>query len=140
VIILQYTFYDIEAQVFTSDPALGLTQLYERHKKGFARVLGVEVTGAGTDYMNGFYKRQENDEGPREYSRERWARETDGRPWYEKDGGSYIYYSCHSKLWKLNDYSVHYMLNSKAVLPPAHGWRIWFGRGKDPMPTLTVVS
>merc|ERR1711964_957448 len=97
----------------------GLTQLYNRHQRNFARVLGVEVIGAGSDYMNGFYKRRENAEGPPprgcptfmshrrgKSGTSKWDFYTRGRRWYEKDdssGCALYFYKTMDTRWTLYD-------------------------------------
>merc|ERR1711964_2297 len=55
---------------------------------------GVEVTGAGSMEVNGFYRRREAEEGPPGKTctrrRDHWVEITEGRPWYQKDDGRYI--------------------------------------------------
>jgi len=128
--ILQYAMYDIDAKTLTSDPALDLTQLYNKHQKQFVRVLGVEVVGAGKAQLNGFYHRLESAWGPpRAYKTDccrrkklrKWKEETEGRPWYEKEDGCYIYWNSKSKKWYLlppRGFN-HYLANADTCMPPS---------------------
>merc|ERR1711964_850380 len=66
-IILQYAMYNREAQEkLAADPSLGLMHFYEKpHRRNFVEEPGVEVSGAGSALMNGWYRRRESSsEGP----------------------------------------------------------------------------
>jgi len=143
--ILQYAMYDAEAiDNHTTDPAHGIAYLYRAGR--FVRV-GVEVTGAGTTRLNGWYRRREASEGPpRCYSEvitcQEWVQDTEGRPWYEKDGCC-IYWEEDDEMWEFaseHDTCVFYSVNSDALVPPAGGWSCESGIGDAPAPTLRMVS
>jgi len=146
-IVLQFAMYDMEAiENLATDPTLGLAHLYRAGS--FVRVTGVEVTGAGTAQMNGLYRRRENSEGPPTgwFDSSSWVHATQGRPWYEKDGGCYIYHDCDGttaifKGWgcRNKDGLTYYRVESSAALPPAQGWtKSWRGEGPAPAVSLHV--
>jgi len=139
-----------------ADPSLGLARFY-RPKK-FTQE-GVEVLGAGSAYLNGWYRRREADEGPPGVWRgtdeaplvlpKEWIQWTKGRPWFEKDDGSFIwsinvFIGDKRGTWWCCDERAHplYHVETESALPPAAGWVVKRGRrdGKSPPPTLRVVS
>jgi len=156
-LVLQYAMYDKTARMtLAADPALGLAHLYNDHRGGFvSEPHGVEVMGAGTVYINGWYRRREASEGPPKTKHfyhdnrvEDWIELTEGRPWYEKDVGTYIYCNL-GRSWRcaVEDHTARYSVRTDAALPPAFGWRCIVSKRLDPLgeseapaPTLRVVS
>jgi len=77
--------------------------------------------------------------------RTRWLRYTQGRPWYEKDDGCYLYWHdgyprrSYKAWWCVSAQNRRlYFVKSEAALPPANGWATCLG--KDPAPQMRVVS
>merc|ERR1711964_780954 len=129
----------------TGDPAHGLAHLYEGK---FVQQPGVEVTGAGTDAVNGWYARKEAAEGPPSswpYQESDWAQWNAGRHWYEKDDGCIVYRG--RRHWRIcaPDGNWRYWQTTRSDAPAGHrggpppgqGWRASSGRA--PAPTLRVV-
>merc|ERR1711964_877356 len=111
--ILQFAMYDIEARRnlfphLCGDPALGLAHLYRKDR--FVRVTGVELTGAGTANVNGWYRRLKACEGPPGRLHNRaglpsWYKK-DHRAWYKKDDGCFICYDVKYKEWHCREHGV----------------------------------
>jgi len=107
VTILQFAMYADEAKrTFTADLKLGLAHLYHGHEAGYVQRSGIEVTGAGSAHLNGWYGRRDASEGPPSSIRntkgwithETWMRDSEGRPWYQKDDGCHIYFDSSSSM------------------------------------------
>jgi len=145
--VLQYAMCDGEARVlFTADPTLA----HLHRIAGFEVKPGVEVMGAGSAQVNGWYHRREAFEGPPRanpnWTYEYWMKETECRPWYEKDDGCHIYWNCtwRGRAWICCDGSRWndpcYKATCKSFQnPPARGWVRSKG-GSAPAPTLRVVT
>merc|ERR1711964_167924 len=118
---------------------------------------GVEVTGAGSAEVNGWYDRKELAEGPPPgwYSwsplgniQWRWRQERmhANRPWYQKDDGCFIRYDEHA--WFIhtpNGYRLYARRSGRQYpedAPPAQEWNTAYipvgMRGAVPAPTVTV--
>jgi len=150
-LVLQYAMYNSEA-IETLVPDGTLAHLYSNHTKGFeyGPGPGVEVIGAGSTQVNGWYRRREAAECPpvtygrnRQHRRERWIDNLEGLPWYEKDDGCYIYWHSNCKKWWCRDAdgNLRYSAVSDTALPPHAGWRVDCWRySVSPAPTLRVVS
>jgi len=90
---------------------------------------GVRVSGAGSDQVNGWYKKVEGGMpdavAEKEVTLENWVKLTEFRPWYSKDDGSFICYD-YSKGWVCHDAECnsYYMtkINSDAKLLPGGEW------------------
>merc|ERR1711964_330487 len=91
------------------------------------------------------------------WQRESWVQDTGGRPWYEKDDGSCIYWYSMQESWACfgvsgdPDPGFHHVcywllkreLVGGALQPPAEGWSPdswWQIGGRSPAPTLRVLS
>jgi len=120
----------------------------------------VEVTGAGTEAANGYYKRMPADAYPRTkvyyafggkpWNLEEWEKTIDGRPWYQKDDGSIIYYEEFLHKWclqientrKCGGTCVPYWHNSRENKQiqtlPMTGWRKGT-YGERGVPQFTLV-
>merc|ERR1711964_942498 len=121
-----------------------------RKRKARNSKSGVEVTGAGSQCVNGWYRRRDVWDGPPEgwpcsitYEGQ-WSR----CHWYEKDDGScYIYqYNRSENWWLLNKSSVdsrcvsnYYWIGSTPTGLPDR-FAESGSRGEKPSPTLRVVS
>lgn len=131
------------------------------------RPIGVEVSGAGDERVNGWYLRKEGTEWPPSGFLSGWSvearksRGTDhnvGRhDWYEhqdgyskkgvcKDGRAYINLAGEGKCY-INTYEPHtsaYVAKLSGADPPASGWEVYNTHHpgvpkKSPAPTLKVV-
>jgi len=104
------------------------------HKDG----MKLSVSGAGTAQANGWYRRRENSEGPPKAWNsgcDFWIRSTEGRPWYEKYDGCFIWFN--GSTWELATHDGR-CYQSPAETPLDGRWEISFGEA--PAPTLRVVS
>lgn len=106
----------------------------------------VEVRGAGSEQVNGWYLRKEHAQGPPAGWPEcwDWAQCNEGRRWYEKDGGCFIYQT-RSRWYILTpDGRCHYLYtHGRRDTPPSGGhfspWKV-INSGCAPPPTLRVVN
>jgi len=141
-IILTFTMYDREARrTLTGD----LAYLYREDM--FRKKPGIDVTGAGTAEVNGFYRRREASQGApkslerpgHDWEHNNWVEITGGRPFYEKDDGTYIFWYATYKEWtiRFSGCAPFYSAATNSVLPPATGWRPGHYRGVAPPPTLS---
>merc|ERR1711964_610581 len=121
---------------------------------GFVKEFGLEVMGAGSAQVNGWYHRRDANEGPPQWLnlerfREEWVRITGGRPWYEKDDGCVLFWIQSRGSWFpaswvciSRNQDVRYGAPSSAALPPGGVWSMsrTFTTAESPAPTVRVVS
>merc|ERR1711964_50572 len=105
----------------------------------------LEVTGAGTNAVNGWYARKKKAEGPpRAWPKTRnWKAErfNTAPHWYKKDDGCYIYRARHGWYMICADGRSCYYRFERGVdadTPPGQGW-IKETNGQIPAPTLRAV-
>merc|ERR1711964_903648 len=169
-LVFQYAMYGGEAR---SKLKGDLAHLYHEHLTGFVH-RGVEVTGAGTPQVDGWYHRREGREGPpgpenslRPWTYQGnhrdawhgstvggWPQITEGRHWYEKDYGCYIFWNSDYNVWFCCDVvGTRCFAQSEGDRPRSGESQLGFnhndpdrpnlnssGSGAAPAPTLRVVS
>merc|ERR1712096_560608 len=104
---------------------------------------GVQVIGAGTAQINGWYTRKEAVEGPpRGWPNDRdWTEWSANRPFYEKNDGCFIYRGQFARrIYTPDAVCRYYIMDQQGGAPPALGYRVFGDRARLPAPTLEVVN
>jgi hypothetical protein len=115
----------------------------------------LRVTGAGSSIVNGLYHLRQAEIIPSSFSKvcfkarwnpsDMWDQLNRGRPWWETENGSYIYYNGGDGQWWMDSGETGlglYISTDKTdsdILPPLKGWEV-LGDGKLPLPKLNAET
>ena len=117
----------------------------------------LRVTGAGSSIVNGLYHLRQAEIIPSSFSKvcfkarwnpsDMWDQLNRGRPWWETDNGSYIYYNGGDGQWWMDSGETGlglYISRSRSEdddgnIPPLNGWEV-LGDGKLPLPKLNTEA
>jgi len=114
----------------------------------------LRVTGAGSSIVNGLYHIRQADIIPSSFTKvcvkarwnpsDMWQQLNRGRPWWETENGSYIYFNRGDGQWWMDSGETGlglYISRSQSEendsdIPPLNGWEV-LGDGELPLPKLS---
>ena len=115
----------------------------------------LRVTGAGSSIVNGLYHLRQAEIIPSSFSKvcfkarwnpsDMWDQLNRGRPWWETENGSYIYFNGGDGQWWMDSGETGlglYISRSEDYddnIPPLNGWEV-LGDGKLPLPELNTET